>query len=70
MNTTMSQKDITELNKDLLELRNRVDYFIRKYSKVWDVSEKEQDDFKNGIIRWEEIQKGNDYYQIEILCNM
>ena len=62
MNTTMSQKDIKELNRDLLELRNRVDYFIRKYSKVWDVSEKEQDDFKNGIIRWEEIQKGNDYY--------
>lgn len=62
MNTTMSQKDITELNRDLLELRNRVDYFIRKYSKVWDVSEKEQDEFKNGIIHWEEIQKGNDYY--------
>lgn len=62
MNTAMSQKDIKELNKDLLELRNRVDYFIRKYSKVWDVSEKEQDEFKNGIINWEEIQKGNDYY--------
>lgn len=58
----MSQKDIKELNKDLLELRNRVDYFIRKYSTVWDVSEKEQDEFKNGIINWEEIQKGNDYY--------
>lgn len=62
MKTTMSQKDIKELNRDLLELRNRVDYFIRKYSKVWDVSEKEQDEFKNGIINWEEIQKGNDYY--------
>ena len=62
MNTAMSQKDIKELNRDLLELRNRVDYFIRKYSKVWDVSEKEQDEFKNGIINWEEIQKGNDYY--------
>ena len=43
----MSQKDIKELNRDLLELRNRVDYFIRKYSKVWDISEKEQDEFKN-----------------------
>lgn len=62
MKTTMSQKDIKELNRDLLELRNRVDYFIRKYSTVWDVSEKEQDEFKNGIINWEEIQKGNDYY--------
>jgi len=55
----MSETNIIE---DLKEMRSTLDYLIKKHSKVWKVSTKEETEYKLKKDNWEEIQKGNDYY--------
>ena len=55
----MSETNIIE---DLKEMRSTLDYLIKKHSKVWKISTKEETEYKHKKDNWEEIQKGNDYY--------